>query len=115
MPQVNVKINYIVSEEQRSIIENGMVDIVVKNLGKRDNWLMVFVEDNAKIYFRGDNKTHTAGIALTVYKEIDDESAQKFITTATELVASNTDIQKDRIEVIIQPVNQWGLGGKYIN
>lgn len=115
MPQVNVKINYTVSNEQKSKIEKGIVDILVNDLGKRDNWLMVIVEDNARIYFRGENETHTAGISLAVYKELDNVSAEKFITAVTELVSNTTDIQKERIVVIIQPLVQWGLGGKYIN
>lgn len=114
MPMVNVKLNFAVSNEQKMSIEKGIVDILVKDLGKRDNWLMVNIEDNARIYFRGDSQTHTVGITLAVYKEIDDESAEKFISATTELVAMSTDIKTDRIVVLIQPVSQWGLGGSYL-
>jgi len=114
MPLVNIKINYTLTDEQKSQIEKGIVNIL-ENLGKSDKWLMVFVEDNIRIYFRGVNNVHSAGITLAVYKEIEDESAEKFISGATELISDCTDIEKNRIEVIIQPVSQWGLGGRYIN
>lgn len=67
MPFINVKISENLSDTQVDNIKSRLGEAISLIPGKSEAWLMVNIQDNCKLYFKGTNDKPTAFTAVSIF------------------------------------------------
>ena len=67
MPFIDCKINVDITKQQEEEIKAEFGKAISTIPGKSENWLMVNIQPNCAIYFRGSNEKPTAMVSVTIY------------------------------------------------
>ena len=67
MPCIRVQTSCAMSETAKTNIKSALGEAIAVIPGKSENWLMVVLEDNATIYFKGNDSEASAYVNVGVY------------------------------------------------
>ena len=67
MPFINVKISENLSDTQVDNIKSRLGEAISLIPGKSETWLMVNIQDNCKLYFKGTNDKPTAFTDVSIF------------------------------------------------
>ena len=67
MPFINVKISEKLSDTQVDNIKSRLGEAISLIPGKSEAWLMVNIQDNCKLYFKGTNDKPTAFTDVSIF------------------------------------------------
>lgn len=109
MPFVNVKTNVDVKEKCEEI-KSELGQAITAIPGKSENWLMVGIEDNYKLYFRGTDEP-AAMVEVNIFGKADSAAFEKLTGKITEILSGNLGISPDRIYVSFNATPDWGWNG----
>ena len=78
MPCIQIKTNAAVSEETAQALKSQLGTIITRLPEKTEDWLMVTLEDNCRMWFRGESEKPLAIVEVKVFGQaIDPEGSEK--------------------------------------
>ncbi len=110
MPFINVKTNTKVSNEKAVTIKAALGNAITAIPGKSENWLMVGIEDDYKLYFKGTDEP-AAMVEVQIYGNASGNSMQTLTGNITDILLDTLGISADRVYVSYMLTENWGWNG----
>ena len=110
MPFINVKTNASVSAEQAEQIKSALGSAITAIPGKSEGWLMVGIEDEAKLWFKGTDKP-AAMTEVSLYGSASPNALNQLTAKITDILTNTVGIPADRIYVSYHATPNWGWNG----
>lgn len=90
---------------------HALAEIIEMVPGKSERWVMVHIEDEAKMAFAGADDEPAAMITLKTFGDLDsgqyDMLTREFCAAAERLLS----VPADRVYVVYEPIVHWGWNG----
>lgn len=110
MPFINIKTNTEVSEEQAKKIKSHLGLAITAIPGKSEGWLMVGIEDNYKLFFKGTEEP-AAMVEVSLYGNASSNALGVLTSNITGILLDILGISTDRIYVSYMSTENWGWNG----
>lgn len=110
MPFINVKTNTAVPAEKQTSIKSGLGQAIATIPGKSESWLMVGIEPEKILYFKGDNAP-AAMVEVSVYGSPNSSAFNKLTDQICNILNKELSIDRSRIYVKYQTTTDWGWNG----
>ena len=107
MPFINVKTNTPVSEQKQTAIKSELGQAITAIPGKSENWLMVGIEPEKILYFRGDNSP-AAMVEVSVYGSANSSAFNVLTEQICNILNNHLSIEPSRIYVKYETTRDWG-------
>lgn len=110
MPFINVKTNTAVSNEKEIALKTALGQAITAIPGKSENWLMVEIEPERKLYFKGDNAP-AAMVEVSVFGSANSSAFNKLTDSICSILNEQLSIDCSRIYVKYEATQDWGWNG----
>ncbi len=110
MPFINVKTNTAVSSEKQTAIKSGLGHAIATIPGKSESWLMVGIEPEKILYFKGDNAP-AAMVEVSVFGSPNSSAFNKLTDQICDILNQQLSIDRSRIYVKYETTTDWGWNG----
>lgn len=111
MPYIEAKVSCKLSEEQIEALKNDFGKAIECIPGKSENWLMVNIEDEKRLYFKGNADDETAYIYVSILGHAEPDAYAALTNEITIIVSEITGISGSRIYVSYREADTWGWNG----
>ena len=111
MPFINTKVTVPVSKEKELAIKAAFGKAITAIRGKSEAWLMVCIEDNCRMYFRGEGDLPCAFIEVKLYGKASGEEYELLTEKLSDIISRNLNINSDRIYIKYDETAYWGFNG----
>lgn len=108
MPFINAKLSCTLSDEKINELKCGFGKAIECIPGKSETWLMVNIEDNKKMFFKGDASQDTAFISVCIFGTASSSAYENLTKEICSLISSVTGISPDRTYVTYSEFDKWG-------
>lgn len=110
MPFINIKTNTEVSEGKAKKIKTHLGLAITAIPGKSEGWLMVGIEDNYKLFFKGTEEP-AAMVEVSLYGNASSNALGVLTSNITGILLDILGISTDRIYVSYMSTESWGWNG----
>lgn len=110
MPFINLKTNVKIDEKKELSLKENFGKAIAVIPGKSEAWLMINIEDECRMYFKGDNKP-MAFIEVKVYGSVSEKAVDELTNVLSGVMESELGIDKSRIYVKYEEIEYWGWNG----
>lgn len=110
MPFINVKTNSAVSKDREVSIKSALGQAITAVPGKSENWLMVEIEPERKLYFKGTDAP-AAMVEVSVFGSADSSAFSELTNRICVILNSELGIDSSRIYVKYEATSEWGWNG----
>ena len=110
MPFISFTTNHKLTLRQENDIAKKTGELITILPGKKEENLMLHLEDNQIMYFRGED-IPCMMIAIKLYKSIDFEAKKKFTEELIIMIKDTTNIDPKDIYVSFDEYQNWGKQG----
>ncbi len=110
MPFINAKVNTKISQEKELAIKERLGQ-AISLLGKSEGWLMINFDEDAHLYFKGQNDQLLAYIEIKLFGNVSDDMCKKMTEEVTRIIGEELTIDKSNIYVSYYPTDKWGWNG----
>ena len=110
MPFINIKTNAAVSAEKEDSIKSAMGQAITAIPGKSESWLMVGIEPEYKLWFKGTSDP-AAMVNVSIYGTADRSAKNKLTGKISEIIGDELGISPSRIYVSYTDIPDWGWNG----
>lgn len=110
MPFINVKTNTPVSKDKETALKAALGEAISIIPGKSESWLMVEIEPERKLYFKGTDEP-AAMVAVSVFGSADSASFSKLTDRICTILNSELGIDTARTYVKYEATRDWGWNG----
>lgn len=110
MPFINLKTNVKVQEETCEAVKSAFGEAITTIPGKSESWLMVGIDDEKKLYFKGSPEA-AAMIEVSIFGNASNKDFELLTGRITDIVSDNLSIPSDRIYVKYECIDHWGWNG----
>lgn len=110
MPFINTKTNISISKEKEESIKSKLGK-AISIIGKSESWLMVNFEDNARMYFKGENAFPMAFVEVSLYGRASSSSYNSLTSEITSILNEELEIEEDKVYVKYSEIENWGWNG----
>lgn len=110
MPFINVKTNVKVSAEKAEAIKSALGRAITAVPGKSESWLMVGIEDDYTLYFKGSDEP-AAMTEVSLFGNASGGALSELTGSITSIVNENLGISPDRVYVSYMTTPNWGWNG----
>ena len=107
MPYINAKASIPVTPEQELELKTKFGKAITL-LGKGEAWLMVEVEDNCRLWFRGENSDPMAFVEISLLGKASEDQYDKMTKAVCEIVSDTLGIGGEEIYVKYEECDHWG-------
>ena len=107
MPFINAKFSGTVSPEKEYEIKSALGEAITL-LGKPERYLMVEIEDNCRLWFRGDNSEPMAMVEVSLLGKASEDQYDKMTKAVCEIVSDTLGIGGEEIYVKYEECDHWG-------
>ena len=107
MPYIKAKTSVAVSPQQEQTLKAKLGQAITK-LGKGEAWLMVEVEDNCRLWFRGENSEGIAYVEVALFGKASADQYDEMTKAVCEIVSDTLGISGEEIYVKYEEVSHWG-------
>ena len=111
MPFINAKISKTITKEQETQIKTLLGEAITTIPGKSENWLMVGLEPEYTLYFRGDNTDPIAFVEVSVFGAENKAAFEKLAARICDIFQQVLSIAPDHVYVKYEAVSNWGWNG----
>ena len=111
MPFINSKVSVKTTVKQRQELKDRLGQIISIIPGKSESWLMLDLEDDQTMYFRGDNKQPTAFISVNMYGSPEPEAFERMTVELTKIYGEVLGIPADHMYIKYDASMYWGWNG----
>ena len=110
MPFINVKTNTEVSKDKETAIKSALGQAITAIPGKSENWLMVEIEPERKLYFKGSDAP-AAMVEVSVFGSPNSSAFSNLTNQICTILNSELSIESARIYVKYEATSDWGWNG----
>lgn len=110
MPFINVKANVNVAKEKAESIKSALGTAITAIPGKSEGWLMVGVEGDYTLYFKGTDEP-AALAEVQIYGNPSGGAMSTLTSKITGILSDNLGIPADRVYVSYMCTENWGWNG----
>lgn len=111
MPFINAKISKAITKEQETQIKTMFGEAITTIPGKSENWLMVGLEPEYTLYFRGDDTEPSAFVEVSVFGGANKVAFEKLTAQICDIFQQVLSIAPDHVYVKYEAVSNWGWNG----
>lgn len=111
MPFINTKTNVGISKEKEKIIKEKFGKAIEIIPGKSESWLMVSLEENAGLYFKGKSDQPIAFVEVKLYGSANAGVYDKMTQAITSILKDELNIAPDHVYVRYDETKYWGWNG----
>ena len=111
MPFINSKVNVKTTAEQQRELKERLGKALATIPGKSESWLMVNLEDERKMYFRGDDSEPIAFVCVNIYGSVDEEAYERMTEELTQIYGEVLGVKPDHMYVKYAASMDWGWNG----
>ena len=112
MPYIQINLNKKIEQETETNIKEKLGKLIETIPGKTEKWLMVQINDDGKLYFRGKSEDTIAFVSIRIYGKNAPEVYSAFTGEITKLLCDEIDLKEDNIYVQYEECEYWGWNGK---
>lgn len=109
MPFISVKTNRKINDEKKNKIKSELGQAISIIPGKSESWLMVEIEDEKCMYFRGSSSEAIAFVEIKLFGSAPASAYDKLTAEVTDIMSKNAD--SEEVYVKYEEVNTWGYNG----
>lgn len=110
MPFINVKTNSEVSKDKEISIKSALGQAITAVPGKSESWLMVEIEPERKLYFKGTDAP-AAMVEVSVFGSANSSAFSELTSRICTILNSELGIESSRIYVKYEATSEWGWNG----
>lgn len=110
MPFINVKTNVAVPADKETALKSALGKAITTLPGKSESWLMVGIEPEHILYFKGDNAP-AAMVEVSVFGHADASVYEKLTGIICTILNEQFSIEQSRIYVKYYETDNWGWNG----
>ena len=111
MPFIDSKVSVKASEEQKRELKERLGQAISIIPGKSESWLMVNIEDDQKMYFRGDDSEPVAFVSVNIYGSANPSAFSKMTAELTKIYGDLFGVAPDHMYVKYAASTDWGWNG----
>ena len=114
MPYIELNYNKTITSSEEKKIKEELGKAISILPGKSEEWLMVEIKDNMKLYFKGDKEKENMMIKVLAYGDTLSESIlSKFTAKVSEILFNILPcLNKDHIYISYFFTKNWGFNGE---
>ena len=111
MPFINSKVSIKTTEEQQMELKKRLGQAIAIIPGKSESWLMVNLEDDRKMYFRGDDSELVAFVCVNIYGSANERAFAKMTEEITKIYGEVLGVKPDHMYIKYAASMDWGWNG----
>jgi phenylpyruvate tautomerase PptA (4-oxalocrotonate tautomerase family) len=111
MPYINAKTNIELSKEKELILKQKLGKAIELIPGKSEEWLMISLEDNCSMYFKGSNEKAMAFVEVKLFGSGTKDAYQNLTSEITTIIKEELMIDPSQIFVRYEETKYWGWNG----
>ena len=111
MPYINVKVSSSLDDEKIEQIKTRLGRAISLFPGKSEAYLMVNIEDNCHLYFKGNNSAPTAFTEVAIFGTADKSDCEKVTAEICNILSEIASVPPDRSYVKFEYSDKWGFNG----
>ncbi len=111
MPFIESKVSVKATDEQRKTLKERLGKAIAIIPGKSESWLMVNLQDEQKMYFRGDDSEPVAFISVNIYGSENPAAFTKMTAELTQIYGEIFGVSPDHMYVKYAASTDWGWNG----
>lgn len=112
MPFINSKVNVKTTTEQQKELKTRLGQAIAIIPGKSEAWLMVNLEDDQKMFFRGDDSEPLAFISVNCYGSPDEDAFNQMTAELTRIYGEVLGVKPDHMYIKYDASMYWGWNGR---
>ncbi len=110
MPLIHVKTNQTVTKPTAEAIKTACGSAITLLSGKTEAWLMVEVEGERMLYFKGSDAP-CALASVDIFGQASHADYDKLTAELTGVLAERLSVPADRVYIKYQETDHWGWNG----
>lgn len=110
MPFINVKTNISVPKDKEIAVKAAIGEAITVIPGKSESWLMVGIEPEHILYFKGDDSP-AAMVDVSIFGKADPSAFNALTGKLCDILSEQLTIQPSRIYVKYSATPNWGWNG----
>ncbi|MDO5519415.1 MAG: phenylpyruvate tautomerase MIF-related protein [bacterium] len=107
MPFINMKTNIAVTDETQAAIKTDLGQAITAIPGKSEDWLMVGLEPNSSLWFKGTNEP-AAMVEVSIFGSATPADYEKLTKELCNVVKNHLNISPARTYVKYSEIKEWG-------
>lgn len=111
MPFINIKTNEAVSKDVQTELKAAFGQAITKIPGKSEEWLMVGIEPDYALYFKGSDAP-AAMVEISIFGKASDDAYDALTKEICNVVTTHLNIPADRTYVKYTEIDHWGWNNK---
>lgn len=111
MPCIQVKTNTSISAAGEIAVKTALGNAIEMIPGKNEQWLMLVLEGNASIYFRGDNSKPSAWVQVSCYGKSDPADYSRLSGEICAILEKELGIAPSQTYIKYDETQSWGWNG----
>ena len=108
MPYINLKTTKKLTEENCEKVKAAFGKAIECFPGKSEAYLMVGIEDGAKLWFRGDATQDSAIVDVELLGSVNPSASEDMTVAVCEILEKELNIAPDRVYVKYKGYTEWG-------
>lgn len=111
MPFINAKVSVKINEEKREAIKARLGKAIELIPGKSESWLMVGLEEEYTLYFKGQQSEKIAFVEVKIFGSASSSAYDKLTGAICTIMQEELGIPADKTYVTYQEIENWGWNG----
>lgn len=111
MPFIDSKVSVKVTKEQETELKSRLGQAISIIPGKSEGWLMVGLQDEYRMYFRGDDSEPMAFIEVRIFGGPNKDAFEKMTAELTKIYGEVLGIAADHMYIKYSATTDWGWNG----
>jgi phenylpyruvate tautomerase PptA (4-oxalocrotonate tautomerase family) len=111
MPCIQIKTSGKIPLEKEKIIKEKLGKAIELIPGKSENWLMLCLEGDRRIYFAGTSDERTAFVKVGLFGKASQAAYGRLTQAITEILQSELGIEPSRTYIQYEESQYWGWNG----
>lgn len=111
MPCINLKTTKKISAEQGESLKTAFGKAIECFPGKTEAWLMVGIDDGARLWFKGDNSRDSAIVDVELLGSVSKEDSEAMTVEVCNTLEKELGLSPDRVYVKYKGYSDWGWNG----
>ncbi len=112
MPYINLKTTKNLTKENCEALKADFGKAIEVFPGKTEAWLMVGIEGDKKLWFKGDASEESAIVEVDLLGQVNPTASEKMTAVICDILKKELGISSDRVYVKYTGYNHWGWNGQ---
>lgn len=112
MPYIHVCTSAPVDQDQEQRLKQQLGEDIALIPGKSEEYLMVRVEDQCRMYFKGKNDRPVTFVTIAILGKAGASPYAKVTQAVTEHISAILKVPADQLYIQYQEADFWALNGK---